>query len=34
MDSKGVLDESQLTVNLGTPDTVEGGTVITATRVP
>merc|ERR1712070_1154902 len=26
----GVLDESQLTANLGHPDTVEGGTVITS----
>ena len=30
MDADGVLDESQLTANLGTPDTVEGGTVITS----
>ena len=30
MDAEGVLDESQLTANLGHPDTVEGGTVITS----
>ena len=30
IDSSGVLDESQLTANLGHPDTVEGGTVITS----